>query len=488
MCRKDALRKLVYCFGLALLIGVVFNIQPVQAQLSGLNPLYNPMSQFKIYLTSDVYFPALTGQYRVGRTTYHVVDPTRQDIYLPDGVTGPREFTIWIHYPAAVAPGTPRAPYVEEPLRTPMAEALIYGGTANAAMLDRVHSHAYTNVQVANHRTTYPVVIFSHGKNTHPLIYTAMVEELTSHGFIVVSILHPHDAPVSVFPDGRIITPPTGNENALVQAAAAGNEEAINTLIQYECMSRPGDVIATLTYLNVLNQADPLLAGVFDFDHLGVFGHSFGSATAAWASQLTNQFKATLIMDSVEIPLAILQGTPPLSQAAMIMLGSGADCVSPLFPAEYCESLQQANCLNVEYLMQSTPFYFFRLDTSTHVTYISDLVLAAPFIPNFDPYQGVPIVGINNVRAVQIINRYIVAFFSKQLKGQAEPLLDGPALDYPKVQFINQPVLNPACQPIMPQTPTPDVPPSAIPEPTTILLVGLGLVGILTLMRKTRKQ
>ena len=64
-------------------------------------------------LTQPVVFPELTGPYEVGRTTYHLVDDSRDNIYLPDDVDGPREFMIWIHYPAdiPVETATP-APYL----------------------------------------------------------------------------------------------------------------------------------------------------------------------------------------------------------------------------------------------------------------------------------------------------------------------------------------------------------------------------------------
>ena len=97
------------------------------------------------------------------------------------------------------------------------------------------------------------------------------------------------------------------------------------------------------------------------------------------------------------------------------------------------------------YLMQTIPFYFFELETATHYTYVSDLMYAEPYLANFDPYGGVPIIGIDNERAVNIINTYVAAFFNKHLKNTEEPLLEEPSCDYPEVCFRNQPLTIPPC-------------------------------------------
>lgn len=42
---------------------------------------------------------------------------------------------------------------------------------------------------------------------------------------------------------------------------------------------------------------------------------------------------------------------------------------------------------------------------------------------------------IDGRRAVEIMNAYPLAFFDKHLKGEPEPLLDGPPREYPEVRF-----------------------------------------------------
>jgi hypothetical protein len=504
MSRKQLIIQL-FCACLVLLGVLSTNIQQAEAQATGgLNPLANTLEGIILDVTQDVYFPDLTGPYQVGRASYHLVDQNRNDIYQIEDLTlegwyellatgeviKPREFMVWVHYPAE--PGAQPAPYLQDPLRFYMAQALAVGG--NPAEFDLIHSHASVGTEVAGDPSiSYPVLVFSHGKNIHPLFYTAMLEELASQGYIVVSIAHPHDATVSVLSDGRVLIPPQGNENPLVELAAAdppvvpGTLEAIEALTMYEITSRPGDVLFTLSKLFELNLFGPL-AGRLDLNNVALFGHSFGAGTTAWALQASGQLpglKAALILDTDGVPLVLQEGTPALTQAVMFMNGSGVDCESDRFPPTYCSDLYLANCMNIGYLMQTDPFYFFELDTSTHLSYVSDLVLAEPFLADFDPYFGIPIIDIDNERAVEVINDYAVALFNKHLKGQDNGLLDGFSCDYPEVWFENQPLINPICPP-EPPTPTPD--PSTIPEPGTFFLVGLGLLGILTLVRKKRRK
>jgi predicted dienelactone hydrolase len=49
----------------------------------------------------------------------------------------------------------------------------------------------------------WPVVLFSPGNTVPRSIYTTFVEDLASHGFVVVAIDHPYSVAIVVLPDGR---------------------------------------------------------------------------------------------------------------------------------------------------------------------------------------------------------------------------------------------------------------------------------------------
>ena len=52
----------------------------------------------------------------------------------------------------------------------------------------------------------WPVVLFSTGYGLERQLYTGLVEDLASHGYVVVAIDHPHDANIVAFPDGHTVS------------------------------------------------------------------------------------------------------------------------------------------------------------------------------------------------------------------------------------------------------------------------------------------
>ena len=51
-----------------------------------------------------------------------------------------------------------------------------------------------------------PVLLFSHGYTAHPSAYTALLEDLASHGYVVLSVVHPYEAMAAALADGRVVT------------------------------------------------------------------------------------------------------------------------------------------------------------------------------------------------------------------------------------------------------------------------------------------
>jgi hypothetical protein len=73
------------------------------------------------------------------------------------------------------------------------------------------------------------------------------------------------------------------------------------------------------------------------------------------------------------------------------------------------------------------------LNGSTHHTFIGFEPLAAPAL--FIPAE---VVGtIEGVRAVGMIDDYVVSFFDQHLKGQTSALLAGSPADYPEMVFAS---------------------------------------------------
>src|SRR5207244_7460681 len=94
-------------------------------------------------------------------------------------------------------------------------------------------------------------------------LYVGLVEDLASHGYIVVAIAHPHDAGIVQFPDGHVVVP-----KAQMDIAAA-------------LAVRVADTRFVLTQLARLGRSG-FFAGMPDLDQVGMFGHSLGGASAEY--------------------------------------------------------------------------------------------------------------------------------------------------------------------------------------------------------------
>ena len=112
--------------------------------------------------------------------------------------------TVW--YPAADSAGLRRAPYLREAAaletmasfgRNPATTALRQGGVA---------SHGWLDAPVVRTAGRVPVLLFSHGYLGMPSDYTALMEDLASHGYAVFSIAHTGETMAVTLPGGHVET------------------------------------------------------------------------------------------------------------------------------------------------------------------------------------------------------------------------------------------------------------------------------------------
>ena len=148
----------------------------------------------------------------------------------------------------------------------------------------------------------FPVLLFSPAFGTHPLFYTAMLEELASQGFVVVSLCHPYSTGVTVFPNGRIVRAnDAGSRFEVLKKRHEGSLEEVEKERNTVGEVWLADVRFVLDSLTELNKHDDLLAGRMDLSRVGIFGHSFGGATAAAAVQTDRRFKAGINLDGSDL-------------------------------------------------------------------------------------------------------------------------------------------------------------------------------------------
>ncbi|HEY7131108.1 MAG TPA: alpha/beta fold hydrolase [Candidatus Limnocylindrales bacterium] len=364
--------------------------------------------------------PDPTGPHAIGTLTRHWIDRDRRDIFRgPDA--GPRELMVQAWYPTdAGAPG-PTAPYVDD-ARTLEQLALLMGlPQAAFAGLAWLPTHALRDAPIAA-GGPYPVLLFSHGRCGVREHNTFQVEDLASHGYVVLAIDHPGAASGVRFPDGRLapfdprLLPPWPRHGP-TDPEAAFLDAVIPFLVE--------DVRFVLHRLAALDEdrREPL-AGRLDLDRVGILGVSLGGMVAASACASEPGFAALLTMDAAVPWDTVAAG---LRLPVMWMSRPAATMRR--------EGWSEADVSDVHDSMRATfeglpgSGYIVLVPGMYHVDF-SDGRLLSPLMAE----RGIcgPIAG---ALARGIVRAWSLAFFDRHLNGLPAALLDEPSGMQPHLSF-----------------------------------------------------
>ncbi|MFT5253795.1 MAG: hypothetical protein ACI87N_002845 [Flavobacteriales bacterium] len=260
--------------------------------------------------------PTPTGQYTVGSQYLHFVSEEEEEIITKDSADK-RAFPIKVWYPAKVE-NEPKETYLNEGERTGF--ALKYGLPKNIFnYLDKVETHTFSKPAVASGK--FPVLLFSHGYYSKASGYYALIEEIVSHGFIVLNLNHTYESAGALFPDGTIklfdlaYDKQHNNQemgemswNAMQAYQKANNQQeklvAIeNTLRNYVAVNiteRWAKDIRMLVNELPNWETTTFLNQHIDTSKIGVFGHSQGGSAAGQALLEEQKIKAGISIDGVQ--------------------------------------------------------------------------------------------------------------------------------------------------------------------------------------------
>lgn len=361
--------------------------------------------------------PAPTGKYAVGTRILYMVDPGRDAMGI-SSTGGKRELMVQVWYPAKPA-GEKRAVYRRWTETTWL--------SSYQAVL---RTDSYSDAAVDPEGAPYPLLLFNPAWTGQRTQSTFLMQELASHGFVVVGIDHTYYSGRTAFPDGHVTdasrAPDIGNfEHATVpEGLALGSKY---TRIEAD------DDIFVLSRMQVLNQdGNSPWYKRLDMTRVGALGHSLGGAAAAEAAYLDPRIKAALNMDGWMFGDSLSRGLP---KPYMLIYEKGTEFrPSPAELAAAPEAVQkywqmdEENLVAVGSGLRRYGGYWLYIDGTSHWNF-SDRALYSPLRSRS---QGGP---IPPRRAYTIINRYVLAFFEHALNGTTEPLLEGNPDDMPEVQF-----------------------------------------------------
>ena len=359
--------------------------------------------------------PNPSGPFNVGRMELDWSDPSRIDP-LAERPNLARELAIWIWYPAQVDGSQDPAPYF--PPAWAQARNKDQGvGILIERQLNRIVTHSYENAPLSEKQPVYPLLIMEPGLGPAIPDYTVLAEDLASHGYVVVGINPTYSSNLVVFPDGRVV-PRTDKGTIPDNATPDQADKLASSLLTVWSQ----DEIFVLDRLESINTSpsSPFYQHL-DLRHVGIFGHSFGGATALDVCQQDSRCKAG----------ADLDGTP---------FGSERSTPLPvpflLMSEDYSTGCDQ-NCVlfrQITSLGQPGSVYDLSVKGAKHFNF-SDLPLR--MMPAARPiFRAVHLIGsIDPAHGEVITNTYLLAFFDRYLKGNDSGLLNGPSPAYPEVQF-----------------------------------------------------
>jgi predicted dienelactone hydrolase len=368
---------------------------------------------------APITLPAPTGPFAVGRTTYAWTNESATDELAPSPGSK-RQVLVWIWYPASPSQQDVPAEYLPAPWRAAQAKRL---GVLLRSFLKRdtalVHTHSVSNAIVSPKQRTYPVVLLRAGGSALTTDFTTLAEDLASHGFIVVGFDAPYRSFVVVLPDGQVVArSPAGNvENA------GGNlaDPVIGKLLGMWT----SDTKFVVDQLQRLNE-DPSgeFAARMDFQRLGMFGHSFGGATALEFCHQDSRCKAAVDVDGIPFGSVVAQG---LSKPGMFLLSDHSrEIADP-------ESRQVRAEIQSIYDRLPAGRLYVVIRRANHFSFSDQILLNSQAA--FGLLRVIGIGGLDGRRGLAISADYVHSFFDVYLNGAPAASLTSLAGKYPEVRI-----------------------------------------------------
>lgn len=280
--------------------------------------------------------PVPTGPFGVGRVSYALTDTGRSEP-LSETPGAHRRMMVYVWYPTdrrSVA-GKDTAPYLpgfDEVL--PRLTAGDVKGMFRPSVFRGIDLLPQTDVvedaPIASGKEPFPLLLFSHGWGNPTFLYTAELEDVVSHGYIVLAIDHPYDTTYTRFPDGDVVhfaqsrfdtetKKPHGFVDYAVERVRIMGEDnrfALTEILRYD--SAP-DLHAPFYHR-------------IDVGKIGALGHSIGGLAAARTCQIDARVRACVDQDSDDdrgSPFVVTPLDQTENQPFLLFVVASADQWSP---------------------------------------------------------------------------------------------------------------------------------------------------------------
>ncbi|ADW67148.1 alpha/beta hydrolase family protein [Granulicella tundricola] len=324
--------------------------------------------------------PPPTGQNPPSTSTFYLTDFTRD-----------RSLVVQVWYPANFSGGfdSRRAKYARSKELRPFYR-----------YQSRIQTNSYDNAEMAKNEGPFPVILFNGmwgGRRTQD---TFLMEDLASHGYVVVAVDHPGNAARVEMADGQVVY---STMKTAIDTIPGRTPQQIRATWEKELAVWVDDNRFVLDELERMN-AGGWATGRLDVRNVGALGHSFGGAASFALLGADARVRCAINMDGWSFGGLDHRTTQPI----LLMYEDSYKGNQPGAGAEW--ELDTADKALVDQSLQSfggTRVYI----TGTRHADFTDATL-------FSPIKRVTATGsIAGDRIRTIIRKTVLCFFDQELKG-----------------------------------------------------------------------
>lgn len=373
--------------------------------------------------------PQPSGNNKVGTVIMDFTNSSRMDILT--GTTKSQTIAAQVWYPTLDTKEKRRINWMDRKVASLFAQR--EGLPDIFGQFSMIKTNSYLNAPISTAKEKYPVILFSGGGGMFRGQNVIQMEELASHGFIVVAVSHPLDDFATVYSDGTVL----GYDNQLSDVINQDLSQAISymkdtyksedatpemqrTTIRQAKLSNLEAKVWAQDLIFIANQLEKMNDGSIessfldkmDTSQFGVFGHSLGGAAAGQTCLMDNRFKAFVNMDGTPFGDSVDQ----IINQPFMVLETGMNSGIKFRASE-------------GYASKQTNYFIVNVEGAEHMNF-TDYNTAIPKIGKSFGLLG----NINTNRQTKITNTYLLAFFNQYLKGYDEPLLSSTKSPFSEVR------------------------------------------------------
>ncbi|WP_109299020.1 alpha/beta fold hydrolase [Aquimarina sp. AU474] len=263
-------------------------------------------------------FPEPSGSFSIGVQSLYLEDKSRKELLTKDD-TDYRKLSVHIWYPSHQKIAKPEnymdQGYAEVFIRSKNMPSFIAGH------FDLTKMHIERELSITN-TNKLPIIILSHGLLWNSEMYTTIIEEIVSKGYIVIGIDHTYETFLTEYKGKRISWSRENihkmNTNldfkqykeyeklfTLEKDTIKKHDfmrKAIHSLPYFESLDRwSNDISFVINQLENFNvNTNHFLYQKLDMDSVGLLGHSWGGAAVTQNAAVNNKVKAVINMDGAQ--------------------------------------------------------------------------------------------------------------------------------------------------------------------------------------------